>query len=146
YSRGMRRRFGLAQAWLASPELILLDEPTAGLDAEGFGVLEDLLADAKRTNTSVVLSSHILADLVERTNKVALLLHGRVAAHGEPAALFAREGCWQAEFEQLTEPAARSLSDWAESNNARLTKLHPARRTLLELYRTGGGDDASRVR
>ena len=146
YSRGMRRRFGLAQAWLANPELILLDEPTAGLDAEGFGVLEDLLADAKRTNTSVVLSSHILADLVERTTEVALLLHGRIAAHGDPATLFAREGCWQAEFENLAEPAAQSLASWAESNNARLTKLHPAGRTLLELYRAPSSDDSARVR
>lgn len=138
YSRGMRRRFGLAQAWLADPELILLDEPTAGLDAAGFGVLEDLLGEAARAGTSVVLSSHLLADLVERCDQVALLLEGRIAAQAPPAELFAREGCWHAELEGLDADRARSLEAWARDQGGRLTRLVPGGRTLLELYRSGG--------
>lgn len=138
FSRGMRRRFGLAQAWLADPELILLDEPTAGLDAPGFGVLEDLLGEAARRGIAVVLSSHLLADLVERTQQVALLLEGRIAACAPPSELFSRAGCWQAEFEGLAAPVAASLADWARSQGGSLTRLDPAGRTLLELYRSGG--------
>lgn len=137
FSRGMRRRFGLAQAWLAAPELILLDEPTAGLDAPGFGVLEDLLAEAARAGTAVVLSSHLLADLVERTQRVALLLDGRIAACAPPTELFARAGCWRAEFEDLPAGRAATLAEWARAQGGRLARLEPAGRTLLELYREG---------
>lgn len=83
-SRGMLRRFGLAQAWLHSPELILLDEPTAGLDALGFEVLNDLLGEARERGASIVLASHVLSDLSERCDRVAVLFEGRVAEYGTP--------------------------------------------------------------
>ncbi len=84
YSRGMLRRFGLAQAWLSSPELLLLDEPTAGLDAQGFEVLQDLLGEARARGSSVVLASHVVSDLSERCDDLAVLLDGRVASSGSP--------------------------------------------------------------
>jgi ABC-type transport system involved in cytochrome c biogenesis ATPase subunit len=61
FSRGMLRRFGLAQAWIGRPALLLLDEPTAGLDAQGFEVLEALLAEAFEQRSAVVLASHLLS-------------------------------------------------------------------------------------
>jgi len=83
-SRGMLRRFGLAQAWLHAPDLVLLDEPTAGLDAPGFEVLSELLLEARAREASVVLASHVLSDLSERCDEVVVLLDGSVAAHGTP--------------------------------------------------------------
>lgn len=83
-SRGMLRRFGLAQAWLHAPDLILLDEPTAGLDALGFEVLSDLLNEARARGAAVVMASHVLSDLSERCDEVAVLLGGRVALSGTP--------------------------------------------------------------
>lgn len=83
-SRGMLRRFGLAQAWLHSPELILLDEPTAGLDALGFEVLSQLLSEARARGAAVVLASHVLSDLSQHCDQVCVLLGGRVALAGAP--------------------------------------------------------------
>ncbi len=87
YSRGMLRRFGLAQAWVHQPELVLLDEPTAGLDAQGFEVLESLLAEARARGATIVLSSHLVADLLDRCDDLAVLLDGRIAERGAPREL-----------------------------------------------------------
>lgn len=89
FSRGMLRRFGLAQAWLHAPDLILLDEPTAGLDAQGFEVLESLLDEARARGASLVIASHLPADIESHCDELAVILAGRVAARGEPRALLA---------------------------------------------------------
>jgi ABC-type multidrug transport system ATPase subunit len=83
-SRGMLRRFGLAQAWLHSPDLVLLDEPTAGLDALGFEVLAELLAEARARQVAVVMASHVLSDLSEHCDEVAVILGGRIEVAGTP--------------------------------------------------------------
>jgi ABC-2 type transport system ATP-binding protein len=89
YSRGMLRRFGLAQAWMHAPDLILLDEPTAGLDAQGFEVLESLLGEARARGASLVIASHLPADIDAHCDELALILGGRVAARGAPRELLA---------------------------------------------------------
>ena len=91
-SRGMLRRFGIAQAFLHDPELVLLDEPTAGLDAEGFVVLSTLLDEARARGTTVVVASHAASDFASRCDAVAVLHAGRVAASGPPADVFAHGG------------------------------------------------------
>lgn len=91
-SRGMLRRFGIAQAWIHDPELVLLDEPTAGLDAEGFVVLNEILDEARAQGTTVVLASHAASDLVDRCDEVAVLLDGRIAERGTPAQVLADGG------------------------------------------------------
>jgi ABC-type multidrug transport system ATPase subunit len=82
FSRGMMRRFGLAQAWLHAPELVLLDEPTAGLDAQGFEVLEALLDEARGRGASLVIASHLPADIETHCDELAVILDGRIAARG----------------------------------------------------------------
>jgi ABC-2 type transport system ATP-binding protein len=82
YSRGMLRRFGLAQAWLHAPELLLLDEPTAGLDAQGFEVLGAILAEARARGTAVVIASHLPGDFSDHAAEMALILEGRIARRG----------------------------------------------------------------
>ncbi len=91
-SRGMLRRFGLAQAWLHEPALVLLDEPTAGLDAEGFGVLAALLDEARARGTAVVLSSHLASDLTDRCDELAVVLGGRIRVRGAPRDVLADGG------------------------------------------------------
>lgn len=91
-SRGMLRRFGIAQAWIHDPELVLLDEPTAGLDAEGFVVLGDVLDAARAKGTTVVIASHAASDLASRCDEVAILHGGRIAEHAPPAEVFAHGG------------------------------------------------------
>lgn len=138
FSRGMLRRFALAQAWLHRPELVLLDEPTAGLDAQGFEVLDDLLTEARDRGAAVVFTSHLVTDLHSHCDELVVLLDGRVAARGAPAELFGREGCWRAELEGLAPPAERELEAWVEAHGGRVRSIEPAGRSLLELYRLPG--------
>ena len=89
-SRGMLRRFGLAQAWLHGPDLVLLDEPTAGLDALGFEVMSVLLEEARRSGATVVLASHANSDLTDHCDEMVVLLGGRVALAGDPREVLGR--------------------------------------------------------
>jgi ABC-2 type transport system ATP-binding protein len=90
YSRGMLRRFGLAQATLARPDLVLLDEPTAGLDAEGFEVLAAILAELRARGATVLFASHLIGDLRDSCDELAVILGGRIAIRGDPRELLAR--------------------------------------------------------
>lgn len=143
YSRGMLRRFGFAQATVHDPELLLLDEPTAGLDALGFGVLEDLLGDAKARGAAIVIASHLLFDIHRHARRVAVLIEGRLAALGPPRELLAVEGRTRIEFGGL---GSRELEDLeAELARRGATELErgPAPGSLLELYRRLGAESAS---
>ena len=141
YSRGMLRRFGLAQAFLTDPELVLLDEPTAGLDAPGFAVVDGLLADARDRGTTLVLASHVLEDVRSRCDRVAVLLDGRVVAAGSPASLLGVTGRTAIEVEGLEEEGLASLETWVQERGGRVTDRTPAQGSLLELYRRYSGDD-----
>jgi ABC-type multidrug transport system ATPase subunit len=86
FSGGMRRRFGIAQALLGDPELIIVDEPTAGLDPEERNRFHNLLAEVGETAV-VILSTHIVDDVRELCSRLAILSRGRVLLQGEPGAL-----------------------------------------------------------
>jgi len=134
YSRGMLRRFALAQAWLHEPELLLLDEPTAGLDAQGFEVLEDLLAEARARGATVVFSSHLLSDLHAHCDELVVLSEGRLAAEGAPHELLARPGHWRFEVRELTREQLGELEGWVVAQGGSIEGPEPAGRTLFELY------------
>lgn len=82
FSKGMTRRIGLAQALLNDPDLILLDEPTAGLDPLGCRQVKDLIRALAARGKTVVLSSHLLADVEDVCDRIAILYNGRIQAHG----------------------------------------------------------------
>lgn len=86
FSGGMRQRFGIAQALLGDPRLIIVDEPTAGLDPEERNRFHYLLSEIGR-NVVVILSTHIVADVVGLCSRMAVLAAGRVLAEGRPAEL-----------------------------------------------------------
>jgi ABC-type multidrug transport system ATPase subunit len=89
FSGGMRRRFGIAQALLGDPELIIVDEPTAGLDPEERNRFHNLLCEIGETAV-VILSTHIVEDVRDLCSRMAILSKGQVLLHGEPSALVAR--------------------------------------------------------
>ncbi|MBI5166037.1 MAG: ABC transporter ATP-binding protein [Magnetospirillum sp.] len=92
YSKGMRQRLGLAQALLGQPRLLLLDEPTGGLDPEVRAAFYDILGERVESGAAVILSSHLLAELETRTDRIAILDRGRLVALGTVDALRARAG------------------------------------------------------
>ena len=86
FSGGMRQRFGIAQALIGNPELIIVDEPTAGLDPEERNRFLNLLA-AIGDNVVVILSTHIVADVADLCPPMAVLANGKVQLQGSPAEL-----------------------------------------------------------
>jgi len=98
FSGGMRQRLGIAQALLGNPELIVVDEPTAGLDPEERIRFRNLLARLAQART-VLLSTHIIADVEASCSSVAVLDHGQLAFLGSPAELAAKASglVWEVE-------------------------------------------------
>jgi len=89
FSGGMKQRFGIAQALLGNPRLIIVDEPTAGLDPEERNRFHNLLSEIGE-NAVVVLSTHIVDDVRELCPRMAILAGGHVVAEGAPASLISR--------------------------------------------------------
>ncbi|NEM06551.1 ATP-binding cassette domain-containing protein [Geodermatophilus normandii] len=92
YSLGMRQRLGLAGALLRRPELLVLDEPTNGLDPQGIAEVRELLLDLHRGGTTVFLSSHLLAEVEQLCSRVGVLDRGRLVLQEEMARLTAPTG------------------------------------------------------
>ncbi len=82
YSKGMQRRIGLAQALINDPDLLILDEPTSGLDPIGTRQIKDLIIELKGRGKTVLLSSHLLADVEDVCDQVTILYGGRKRASG----------------------------------------------------------------
>lgn len=88
YSHGMRQRLGIAQALLGSPRVVLLDEPTNGLDPEGIAEMRELLRALNREKgTTILVSSHQLHELATLCNRIGVLKGGRVVAESDTSAL-----------------------------------------------------------
>jgi ABC-type multidrug transport system ATPase subunit len=92
YSLGMRQRLGLAGALLRRPELLILDEPTNGLDPQGIAEIRELLLELHREGTTVFLSSHLLAEVEQLCTHVGVLDRGRLVLQDELARLTAPTG------------------------------------------------------
>jgi ABC-type multidrug transport system ATPase subunit len=92
YSLGMRQRLGLAGTLLRRPSLLILDEPTNGLDPQGVREVRDLLAELNRDGTTVFLSSHLLTEVEALCTRAAIVNDGRLVAQNEIAALRAPTG------------------------------------------------------
>jgi ABC-2 type transport system ATP-binding protein len=101
FSGGMRQRFGIAQALIGNPELIIVDEPTAGLDPEERNRFLNLLAEIGE-NVVVILSTHIVEDVSDLCPRMAVLAGGRIQLEGAPLALIAqtRGRIWQKAIER----------------------------------------------
>src|SRR5712691_6588186 len=90
FSKGMQRRLGLAQALINDPDLVILDEPTAGLDPIGCREVKDLILALARRGKTVLLSSHLLADVEDVCDRVVIYYGGRIHAMGTLKELLAK--------------------------------------------------------
>ena len=107
FSLGMRQRLGLATALLTDPELLILDEPTNGLDPEGVRWLRDLLRGMAADGATVLVSSHILAEVAHTVDSVVILDHGQLVAQSSLADLTNGEQNLEAAFLKLTREMSR---------------------------------------
>lgn len=87
YSKGMRQRLGFAQALLGNPQLLFLDEPTNGLDPKAIRDFYRILHELREQGVTIILTSHILAEIQTRVDRLALLANGRLQALGSVAQL-----------------------------------------------------------
>ncbi|MEU6574773.1 ABC transporter ATP-binding protein [Streptomyces sp. NPDC046805] len=87
YSLGMKQRLAVAAALLKDPDLLILDEPTNGLDPEGMASMRDLITGLRRANRTVLLSSHLLAEVEHVCDRVGVIRGGRLIADGTVAEL-----------------------------------------------------------
>jgi ABC-2 type transport system ATP-binding protein len=92
YSLGMRQRLGLAAALLGDPELLVLDEPANGLDPEGVRWLRDFLRDFASKGRTVLISSHVLAEVAQTVDQVLIVNHGKLVVESSLDQLTARVG------------------------------------------------------
>jgi ABC-2 type transport system ATP-binding protein len=90
YSKGMQRRIGLAQALINDPDLVILDEPTAGLDPIGCREVKDLIRALARRGKTVILSSHLLSDVEDVCDRVVIYYGGKIQAMGTLQELLAK--------------------------------------------------------
>jgi ABC-2 type transport system ATP-binding protein len=103
YSKGMLQRIGLAQAVIHRPRLVVLDEPTAGVDPAGSRKIRDLILELKSQGISVILSSHLLEQVQEVCDRVGIIFRGEMVREGRLADLIA--------IEDQTEIVLRHASD-----------------------------------
>jgi ABC-type multidrug transport system ATPase subunit len=108
FSGGMRQRFGIAQALIGNPKLIIVDEPTAGLDPEERNRFNNLLAEIGE-KVVVILSTHIVDDVTDLCPRMAILVGGRIVESGTPGELIAalQGRIWQASIDRHELEAAR---------------------------------------
>jgi len=101
YSKGMQRRIGLAQALINDPDLLILDEPTNGMDPIGTRQIKDLIVTLAARGKTVLLSSHLLADVEDVCNRVCVLYGGRVRRTGDVRELLAQRNRTQITTDRL---------------------------------------------
>ena len=134
YSKGMTRRIGLAQALINDPELILLDEPTSGLDPIGTSAMKDLIKDLKEQGKTVVMCSHLLADVQDVCDRIAILHQGELKELGRVDALLRVQDVTQMRAKGLSKEAEEEIRDIIRRDGGELLEMANPTSTLEELF------------
>jgi ABC-2 type transport system ATP-binding protein len=130
YSKGMARRIGLAQALINDPDLILLDEPTTGLDPIGTREMKDLILSLKSQGKTVLLCSHLLADVQDVCDRVTILFRGQMQTLGEVKDLVQVRDITQVQAKGLTPQQIEELRQFVARMGGGAEITHPT--TTLE--------------
>ncbi len=133
YSKGMARRIGLAQALINDPDLVLLDEPTTGLDPIGTREMKDLIVSLKEQGKTVILCSHLLADVEDVCDRVTILFRGKMQTLGQVRELTQDRGVTVVEAPDLTDLQQDELRQYLARQGISATLTHP-RTTLEDLF------------
>ncbi len=111
YSKGMARRIGLAQALINDPDLLILDEPTSGMDPIGTRQIKDLIRNLADKGKTILLSSHLLADVEDVCDHVSILYGGQQRAAGDIRELLGRQDRTQITTERLSESTIQKIRE-----------------------------------
>jgi ABC-2 type transport system ATP-binding protein len=134
YSKGMARRIGLATCLIGDPELVILDEPTSGLDPIGTREIKDLILELKSRGRTVLLSSHLLADVEDVCDRIMILAKGKRAALGAVSELLARSDRLEMVFSAMSPEEIEDLKKYIEARGNRVIAIGKQRRKLEDLF------------
>jgi ABC-2 type transport system ATP-binding protein len=134
YSKGMLQRIGLAQALINEPRLLVLDEPTAGVDPAGSRDIRNLIVDLKQRGITVLLSSHLLTQVQEICDRVGILARGVLVREGHLEELIAIENRSELVLENASEALVKEIEKLAANSNARLIDRRKSTTTLERLF------------
>jgi ABC-2 type transport system ATP-binding protein len=145
YSKGMLQRIGLAQALIHDPRLVVLDEPTAGVDPAGSREIRDLIMDLKRRGITVLLSSHLLAQAQEICDRIGILADGVLVREGHLQELIAIENQTELVIADASDELVREIESLVTRSKATLLQRRRSTTTLETLFleSTGGSHKAS---
>lgn len=134
YSKGMRQRLGLAQALVHDPDLLVLDEPTAGVDLEGSAQIEALILEQRARGKTVLLTSHTVAQVEALCDRVAVLERGRLVLDTSLNELSGRGGA-RLSWRSPSEAATREMEQWLAARGWPAMERSGPRGALEELLR-----------
>lgn len=134
YSKGMARRIGLAQALINDPELIILDEPTSGLDPIGTRAIKDLILDLKKQGKTVVMCSHLLADVQDVCDRIGILYQGELKELGRVDSLLTVRDVTEVRATGLSEAAQEEIREVIKRHNGDVQFLGNPTTTLEDLF------------
>jgi ABC-2 type transport system ATP-binding protein len=134
YSKGMTRRIGLAQALINDPELILLDEPTTGLDPMGSREMKDTILRLRDEGKTVLLCSHLLPDIQDVCDRIAILHSGELKELGRIDTLLTVQDETQFRAKGLSKAAEEEIRKVIEKHGGELVGMEHPTTTLEELF------------
>jgi ABC-2 type transport system ATP-binding protein len=134
YSKGMLQRIGLAQALIHDPRLVVLDEPTAGVDPAGSREIRDLILDLKLRGITVLLSSHLLAQAQEICDRVGILADGMLVREGHLQELIAIENQTEFVIADASPQLVNEIELAINRSNAKLIERRKSTTTLERLF------------
>ncbi len=145
YSKGMLQRIGLAQALIHDPRLVVLDEPTAGVDPAGSRDIRDLILDLKRRGITVLLSSHLLAQAQEICDRVGILADGVLVREGHLQELIAIENQTELVITDASDELIQEIESIVNRSRAKLVDRRKSTTTLERLFLDATKNDGART-
>ena len=144
YSKGMTRRIGLAQALINDPELIVLDEPTTGLDPIGTRDMKDLIVRLRDQGKTILMCSHLLADVQDVCDRIAILHQGELKELGAVDSLLSVQDITQIQAKNLTPDTEEAIRKLIAENQGELVSMDHPTTTLEDLFLSIVRDSESR--
>jgi len=134
YSKGMLQRVGLAQALVHDPRLLILDEPTAGVDPVGSAAISDLILQLKSRGKTILITSHLLGQIEDICDRVAILDRGKLILEGAVAELVGRTDRQALVVDALSAEELGELRAWLAARGRTLATVPAPRARLDQIF------------
>lgn len=134
YSKGMTRRIGLAQALINNPDLVMLDEPTSGLDPLGTDDMKRMILELKEQGKTVLMCSHLLADVQDVCDRIAILYGGELKVMGRVEDLLKEQDETQIMTSRLSDEAIKEIEQVVAKHNGKVGTVDHPTATLESLF------------